>query len=94
MTSFIFTNATIGTQMASQIQGLKKVAAANRNKAKSQLREAPPNGANTQQNSHNGLVRRASKGNASHELRISSNMKMNSNRIDLMIEHQNRAANS
>jgi len=29
--------------MASQIQGLKKVAAANRNKTKSQMRETPNN---------------------------------------------------
>ena len=46
--------------MANQIQGLKKVAAANRNKTKSQLRDNNNNGANDPNQGHRGESMRQS----------------------------------
>ena len=46
--------------MANQIQGLKKVAAANRNKTKSQLRDNNNNGGNDANQGHRGESMRQS----------------------------------
>ena len=78
--------------MANQIQGLKKVAAANRHKAKSQMREAPP--AANQIYNNNMLARRPSKGATNTDMRQSTSNIKKQNRVDLIIEQQNRAANS
>ena len=70
--------------MASQIQGLKKVAAANRHKAKSQMREAPA--ANQIYSSNNMLARRPSKGATNTDMRQSTSNIKKQNRVDLIIE--------